>query len=91
MKLSRQLLWCLMLVTLNNLLGLAVTLWNVHNLAQARKLAETLQQSAHVVAVQTPPPGAWALPGNNGRGLIPAEGGGAFAASAETAKRPAGR
>jgi len=91
MKLHRQLLWCLLLVTLNNLLGLAVTLWNVHNLAQARKVAETLQQSGRAAAVQAPLPGARALPGNNGRTLTPAEGSGAFAASTDTAKRPAGR
>jgi hypothetical protein len=44
MKLSRQLTWCLVLVTLNNLAGLALILWNTHNLSELNSLVLRLRQ-----------------------------------------------
>lgn len=43
MKLSRQLTLCLLLVTLNNLCGLALILYNAHNLDQLRALVRHLE------------------------------------------------
>ncbi len=50
MKLSRQLTGCLLLLTINNLVGLALILWNAQNLTRMGDIVQGLRQ----LQAQTP-------------------------------------